>query len=62
MKIKLDCHHAHRLAVKSMDAPLAWHERVRLRMHLLVCDMCTSFVQEMTMLRRSMRGWGREDE
>lgn len=62
MKIKLDCHHAHRLAVKSMDTPLAWHERIRLRMHLFVCDMCRSFVQEMQMLSRAMRGWGREDD
>lgn len=62
MKIHLDCHHAHRLAVKSMDMPLVWHERVRLRMHLFVCDMCRSFVQEMNTLRGAMRSWGRDEE
>jgi hypothetical protein len=62
MKIKLDCLHAHQLAVKSMDVRLAWHERIRLRLHLFVCDMCTSFVQEMAMLRQSMRLWGRDED
>lgn len=62
MKIKLDCHHAHRLAVKSMDVPLAWPDRVRLRMHLFVCDMCRAFVREMDMMRRAMRAWGRDED
>jgi hypothetical protein len=61
-KIRLDCHHAHRLAVESMDRPLSWHERLRLRIHLFACDMCTSFVQQMGVLRHSMREWGSEDD
>ena len=62
MKIRLDCHHAHQLAVRSMDARLTWRDHVRLRLHLFVCDMCTAFVKEMQMLRRSMRAWGRDDD
>jgi hypothetical protein len=61
MKIKLPCHHAHRLAVESMDRTLSWRERVQLRLHLMACGMCASFVQEIGVLRRSVRRWGRED-
>jgi hypothetical protein len=61
MKIKLHCRHAHRLAIESMDRTLSWRERVRLRLHLMACDMCSSFVQEIGVLRRSIRQWGRDD-
>ncbi len=62
MKIKLQCRHAHRLAVESMDRKLSWHEHLRLQIHLKACRMCSSFVQQIGVLHRSVRQWGNEDE
>jgi hypothetical protein len=61
MKIRLPCRHAHRLAIESMDRALSWRERMRLRLHLAACDRCSSFVQEIGVLRRTVREWGRQD-
>jgi hypothetical protein len=61
MKIRLDCRHAHRLASESMERHLPWRERLQLRLHLIACDQCASFVQEIGVLRRVAQKWGREE-
>lgn len=38
-----------------MDRKLSLVERVRMRLHLLVCDACRGFGRQMTLLRRAMR-------
>jgi hypothetical protein len=62
MKIKLQCRHAHRLAVESIDRKLSWHEHLRLQIHLKTCRMCSSFGRQIGVLQRSVRQWGDDDD
>lgn len=55
-----NCAEVHHLTMKSMDQPLSWTERLRVRGHLLICDACTHFTGQMRFMRDAMRRLGRE--
>ena len=50
----LDCKHAARLLSQSMDRELPLGQRVRLRLHLLICDACTNFGRQLKLLRKGV--------
>ena len=50
----LDCKHAARLLSQSMDRELPLGERLRLRLHLLICDACSNFGRQLKLLRRAV--------
>ena len=54
MKFRLTCREAHRLVSEGLDRDLGMLERVRIRMHLTVCDACTNFNGQMILLRQAM--------
>lgn len=67
--IKLSCRQVHRLVSEGMDRDLSMGERIRMRLHLLVCVACVRFSGQMALLRRAMRsfpaaegGAGEDDE
>ena len=53
MKFRLTCREAHRLVSEGLDRDLSVFERLRIRMHLTVCDACTNFNGQMVLLRRA---------
>ena len=55
MKLKLTCKEAHRLVSEGMDRDLGLLERLRVRMHLAVCEACTNFNGQMVLLRQAAR-------
>jgi hypothetical protein len=55
--LKPTCREAHRLVSEGMDRELSFVERSRLRVHLMVCDVCTRFNGQMSLLRSAMRGF-----
>ncbi len=55
----LSCKETSLLVSESLDRRLAWRERVALRMHLLVCDACRTFENQMAFLRTAARRFGR---
>jgi hypothetical protein len=55
MKFRLTCREAHRLVSEGLDRDLSVLERLRIRMHLTVCDACTNFNGQMVLLRRAMQ-------
>ena len=55
MGIKPTCREIHQLVSEAMDRPLTLTERVRMRLHLLVCDACTRFDGQMLLIRRAMQ-------
>jgi Putative zinc-finger len=55
MRLKATCKEAHRLVSEGLDRDLSWFERLRLRLHLSICDACTNFKGQMTLLRQAMR-------
>ena len=50
----LSCKEVTRLVSQGMDRDLGFAERVRLRVHLAICDGCTNFKDQMKSLREAM--------
>jgi hypothetical protein len=49
----LTCKDASRLQSQSQDQPLRLGERLSLRLHLLICDNCRRFKQQLDLIRRA---------
>ena len=50
----ITCKEASRLLSQSMDARLPLWQRVRLRLHLVLCDACNNFDRQVRFLRRAV--------
>ncbi|MDC8757776.1 zf-HC2 domain-containing protein [Janthinobacterium fluminis] len=55
--LKPTCREVHRLVSEGMDRELSTVERIRMRLHLMVCGACTRFNGQMGLLRRAMRSF-----
>jgi hypothetical protein len=51
----LTCKDASRLQSQAQDRPLRLGERLSLRLHLLICDNCRRFKQQLNLIRRACR-------
>jgi len=56
--MKLTCKEVSHLVSQGLDRELGGLERLRLRIHLSICDGCTNFKKQMDFLRRAMRELG----
>jgi len=50
----LNCKEVTRLVSQGLDRHLGFGERLRLRLHLAICDGCANFRQQMLFLRKAM--------
>jgi putative zinc finger protein len=50
----LNCREVTRLVSQGLDRRLGWGERLRLRLHFLLCDGCANFRRHVLFLRRAM--------
>jgi predicted anti-sigma-YlaC factor YlaD len=55
MGLKPTCKEVHRLVSEGMDRDLSLVERVRVRLHLFICEACTNFTGQMNLIRNAMR-------
>ena len=55
---RITCKHAHRLLSERLDRPLQGGERWRLRLHLLLCEMCSRFERQIAFMRSAVRRLG----
>ena len=55
MRLLLTCKQAHQMVSEGLDRHLSLGERTRLKMHLSICDACTRFQGQMSLLRQAMR-------
>jgi predicted anti-sigma-YlaC factor YlaD len=55
MSLKPTCKEVHRLTSEGMDRELSLIERMRVRMHLVICNACRNFTDQMSLIRRAMR-------
>ena len=62
MTDRLTCKEVSRLLSDGRDGELPAAQRARLRLHLALCEACRNVEQQMSFLRRAMRGLGRDDE
>jgi len=54
----LSCREVTRLVSQGLDRRLGLAERVRLRLHLAICDGCANFKRQMDFLRLAVRKLG----
>jgi Putative zinc-finger len=59
--VRITCQHASRLLSQREDEPLPWGKRVRLRLHLMICDACTNVSRQFAALRLAMQRIGPMD-
>jgi len=50
----LTCKEVSRLVSQGLDRRLGFGERVRLRVHLAICDGCANFNKQVTFLRKAV--------
>jgi predicted anti-sigma-YlaC factor YlaD len=55
MGVKVTCKEVHRLVSEELDRDLSLMDRVRVHLHLRICDACKNFDGQMRLLRRAMR-------
>ena len=51
----ISCKEASRLLSQRQDRPLAFFEGLKLRAHLLACDMCSRFSRQLDFMRQALR-------
>ena len=51
----LSCKEATQLVSQGLDRKLGFWERVRLRVHLAICDGCTNFSKQVALMREAMK-------
>ncbi len=53
----INCKQATHLVLQGEDQTLGWADRLRLRMHLLICRACPRFVRQVAFMRVAMGRW-----
>ena len=59
--LRISCQQASRLLSQRQDLPLPWRQRLKLRLHLLVCNACHNVARQFEALRLAMRRWRERD-
>jgi len=54
-KLMLTCHEVTRLISQQAERPLPWNQRVRIRLHLLLCLWCRRYQRHIAFLRGALR-------
>jgi hypothetical protein len=55
----LSCKEVSRLVSESLDRELPFRQRVPLRLHLLMCSLCSHFRRQLLFLRGAARSFGK---
>lgn len=50
MKLMLTCKQASKIISRSLDMPLSWSDRMKLKFHLFICDACSRFNRQLHQL------------
>ncbi|MGH6609991.1 MAG: zf-HC2 domain-containing protein [Burkholderiaceae bacterium] len=53
--IRIPCSRAHRLLSEQMDHAISSGDNLRLRLHLMVCDMCSRFERQINLMRAAVK-------
>ena len=59
--MNLTCKEASRLVSQGLDRRLGWYDRLRLHLHLKICDACANFRNQMAFLRKAIARLGDPD-
>ena len=58
----LNCKEVSRLVSQGLDRRLGFGERLRLRIHLAICDGCSNFDNQMAFLRKAVARLGEQPD
>lgn len=53
----LSCRQANRLMSANLDRELTSLERIGLRLHLAICDVCPTVIRQFASMRKFMHEW-----
>jgi hypothetical protein len=59
--IRITCQRASRLLCQQQDEPLPFGKRLRLRIHLMVCDACRNVSRQLASIRLGLQKWRVQD-
>ena len=62
MKLMLTCKQASQIISQSLDNPLSWSDRMRLKFHLFICDACTHFNKQLRLIKNAVQRMKLETE
>ena len=51
----MNCKQATHLISQSQDKSLGWRERIKLRLHLLICTGCSNYNKHMDFISKAMK-------
>jgi hypothetical protein len=54
MKLLLNCKQASQIISQSLDNPLIWSDRMKLKFHLFICNACTRFNQQLRLIKNAI--------
>lgn len=57
-RVVITCKDAHRMMSEHMDRPLTLGARLRLKLHLSICDACSRVARQFSLIRSSVRRLG----
>lgn len=57
MLFQINCRQATALILQGEDRPLTWAERLRLRLHLTICDPCPRFLRQVRLMHQAVDRW-----
>lgn len=57
MPLLPDCREVTRLVLEAEERPLPWPDRMRIRLHLSMCQACTRFNGQVAFMRRALGQW-----
>ena len=57
MLFQISCRQATALILQAEDRTLTRGERLRLRLHLTLCDPCPRFLRQVTVMHRAVDRW-----
>jgi hypothetical protein len=61
-KLMRTCKESQALIMAKEDFALAWHERLALRSHLMICEACTKVNANVSLLRGQLGRWRAYEE
>lgn len=57
MKFKRNCREVTALTLQGLDRSLVWHERLAVRLHLMICKACPVFVRQTQLMHKAIGRW-----